>query len=322
MRLVFLGTPDFAVPGLRSLAKAGHEVAAVVTQPDRPRRRRSGPPEPSPVKKEAARLGLPVLQPDSVRGPEFAEALRALAPETGVVVAYGQILPPDVLDIPPRWWINLHASLLPKYRGAAPIARAILAGEKVTGVTTMRMDRGVDTGEILLQRECAIGLTETAGELTARLAGLGADLLVETLALHARRALEPRRQDAALATTAPPLRRVDGRIDWGAPAEEIALRVRACNPWPLCVAWLGDRTLQILRAEANLEPVVYRDRRPPPGRIAVRGGRVLVRCKGDTHLALLEVRFPGGKAMSAGDALNGRLIRSGDTLAPAPGPGS
>ena len=313
MRLVFFGTPEFAVPALRSLVKAGHDVPAVVTQPDRPRRRRSGSPEPSPVKKEAQRHGLEVLQPVSVREPEFAERLRALAPETGVVVAYGQILPSGVLLVPPRWCINVHASLLPRYRGAAPIARAIMAGERVTGVTTMKMDRGLDTGDILQQRECAIGLTETAGELTARLAVLGAGLLVGTLDLHARGGLDPRRQDGA-----PPLTRADGRVDWSAPAEEIALRVRACNPWPLAVALLGDRPLQILRAEVNLEPVSYREHRPPPGRVVVRGGRLLVRCKGETHLALLELRFAGGKAIAARDALNGRLIGPGDTLSPAP----
>ena len=317
MRLVFFGTPEFAVPALRSLVKAGHELAGVVTQPDRPRRRRSGSPEPSPVKREALRHGLPVLQPESVREPEFADRFRALAPETGIVVAYGQILPPEVLFVPPRWCINVHASLLPRYRGAAPIARAIMAGERVTGVTTMKMDRGVDTGDILQQRECAIGLTETAGELTARLAVLGAGILVETLEHHARGGLEPRRQDGAQASQAPPLTRADGRIDWSAPAEEIALRVRACNPWPLAAAFLGDRPVQILRAEANLEPVTYRERRPPPGRVVVRGGRLLVRCKGDSHLALLELRFAGGRAMPARDALNGRLIGPGDTLAPA-----
>jgi methionyl-tRNA formyltransferase len=318
MRLVFLGTPEFAIPALRSLAKAGHEVLAAVTQPDRPRRRRSGPPEPSPVKREAQRLGLPILQPVSVREPQFADRLRALAPETGVVVAYGQILPPEILAIPPRGWINVHASLLPLYRGAAPIARAILAGERVTGVTTMKMDRGLDTGDVLLQRECAIGLTETAGELTSRLAVLGAELLVGTLDLHARGGLEPRRQDPSQATQAPPLSRSDGRIDWSSPAEEIALRVRACNPWPLAGSFLGARAMQILRAEVNLEPVSYRERRPPPGRVVVRGGRLLVRCRGDSHLSLLELRFPGGRAMSARDALNGRLIGPGDTLTAAP----
>src|SRR6266581_6169660 len=203
MRLVFMGTPDFAVPSLRSLQRAGAEVLAVVTQPDRPRRRQSSPPEPSPVKAEAQRAGLPVITPESIAVPDFIERLSGIGPEAIVVVAYGRILPPEVLTIPRRWCINLHASLLPKYRGAAPIARAIMAGERITGVTTMKMDRGLDTGDILLQRECAIGLTETAGELTRRLAELGAEVLVETLDLLARGAIEPKRQNPSEATRAP-----------------------------------------------------------------------------------------------------------------------
>jgi methionyl-tRNA formyltransferase len=314
-----MGTPDFAVPSLRSLLRAGEEIAAVVTRPDRPRRRRSSPPEPSPVKAEAERLGLPVLQPASARDPDLVDRLARLAPDTIVVVAFGQILPPEVLAIPPRWCINLHASILPKYRGAAPIARAILAGEKVTGCTTMKMDRGLDTGDILLQKECAIGLNETAGELTVRLAELGAGLLAETLALHEGGALEPRRQDRREATQAPALTKRDGRIDWSAPAADIVNRVRACNPWPLAHACLNDRPVQILRAEVSFEPLKEGKVRPDPGRlIRAEGERIVVRCQGDSRLALLELRFPGGRAMSARDALNGRLIRPGDTFTAGP----
>ncbi|HEU4402699.1 MAG TPA: methionyl-tRNA formyltransferase [Candidatus Polarisedimenticolia bacterium] len=319
MKLVFMGTPDFAVPSLRSLLRAGHTVQAVVTQPDRPRRRQSSPPEPSPVKQEALRSGLPVLQPESPRDPEFGERLRVIGPETAVVVAYGRILPPDVLAIPPRWCVNLHASLLPRYRGAAPIARAIMAGEKVTGVTTMRMDRGLDTGDILLVKECAIGLSETAGELTVRLATLGADLLVETLGLHARGALDPRRQDARDATQAPPLARADGRIDWRQWAQEIANRVRGCNPWPITATSLRGETLKILRAEVSFEPTAKRGGRVPPGRVvAADRGRILVQCRGESRLSLLEICFPGRRPISAQDALNGRLIRVGDAFAPPP----
>jgi methionyl-tRNA formyltransferase len=319
MRLVFMGTPDFAVPSLRSLRSAGHELLAVVTQPDRPRRRKSAPPEPSPVKREAEGIGLPVLQPETVKDPAFVERLRALAPETITVVAYGQILPPEVLSLAPRWCINLHASILPRYRGAAPIARAIMAGERITGVTTMKMDRGLDTGDILLQKECAIGLSETAGELTLRLAGLGADLLVETLALHARGALEPRRQDGREATPAPAFRKAEGRIDWSAPATDIACRVRACNPWPLAVSWLRGQPVQILRAEVGLGSAGSGGKRGAPGAVIEAGdARLVVRCRGDSRLALLELRFPGRQAMSARDALNGRLIRAGDVFEPAP----
>src|SRR5882672_3739265 len=200
MRIVFFGTPDFAVPSLRALL-------AVVTQPDRPRRRQSSPREPSPVKAEAERAGLPVLTPESIVVPEFVGRLAGLGPEVIVVVAYGRILPPDRLSIPKRWCINLHASLLPRYRGAAPIARAIMAGERITGTTTIKMDQGLDTGDILLQQECAIGLDETAGELARRLADLGAELLSRTLDLHARNALEPKKQDPGEASLAPSLSR-------------------------------------------------------------------------------------------------------------------
>jgi methionyl-tRNA formyltransferase len=319
MRLVFMGTPEFAVPSLKALLDSGEEIAAVVTQPDRPRRSRSSPPAPSPVKIEAIARGLPILQPESVRDLRFLEALRKVEPRLIVVVAFGQILPEEILSLPPRWCINVHASNLPRYRGAAPIARAILAGERVTGCTTMKMDRGLDTGDILLQRECAIGLNETAGELTSRLAKLGAGLLVETLARHARGTLEPRRQDAREATPAPPLVKEDGRIDWGLGADEIANRVRACNPWPLAFSHLRGEGLQILRAEVSFEPVGRSKREEPPGRIlSAERERILVQCGGDSRLGLLELRFPGRRSVSAADAVNGRLLRAGDTLSRSP----
>ena len=315
MRLVFMGTPEFAVPALRSILEAGHKIAAVVTRPDRPRRSRSSPPEPSPVKTEAARHGLAILQPVTMREPALADRLGGLAPETIVVVAFGQILPAEILKIPPRWCINLHASILPKYRGAAPIARAILAGEKVTGCTTIKMDRGLDTGDILLARECAIGLQETAGELTGRLAELGAGLLMETLDSHARGALEPRRQDAREATQAPPLVKEDGRIDWSQGAPEIACRVRACNPSPLASTYLRGQAVQILRAEISFETTrVPRSPIAPGQVIRAEGERILVQCGGEGRLALLELRFAGRRTMSARDALNGRLVGLGDTF--------
>ncbi|PYS96695.1 MAG: methionyl-tRNA formyltransferase [Acidobacteria bacterium] len=319
MRIVFMGTPEFAVPSLRALAGAGYDILAVVTQPDRPRRRRSSPAQPSPVKAEAVRRDLPVLQPESVKEPAFVGRVRDLAADTIVVVAYGQILPPEVLAIPPRWCINLHASILPKYRGAAPIARAILAGEKVTGVTTMKMDRGLDTGDILLQKEAVVGLAETAGELTARLADLGADVLRETLDLHARGGLEPRRQDAGEATQAPPLTRADGRIDWSAGAQEIVNRVRACNPWPLATTFLGRRAIRIVRAEMSFENLTADASRAAAGHvIAAEGGRILVRCRGVSRLAILEIGFPDRRTMSAREAINGRLIRAGEIFTSDP----
>ncbi len=317
MRLVFMGTPDFAVPSLRALAEAGHEIAAVVTPPDRPRRNRLSPPAPCAIKLEAERLGLSILQPDSVRDPQFAERLGALAPQSVVVVAYGRILPTEVLTIPPRWCINLHASILPRYRGAAPIARAIMAGEKVTGCTTMKMDRGLDTGDILMSKECAIGLLETAGELTMRLATLGADLLAETMREHARGGLEPRRQASDEATLAPPLTREDGRIDWAADAQAIACRVRGCNPWPVAAATLDGKRLQILRADVSFEPRKAGGRRPAPGEVLrADGDWLLVQCGDDSRLAVLDLRLPGGNAMSARAAVNGRLVRPGQRFGP------
>lgn len=317
MRLVFMGTPDFAVPALRALTDAGHEIVAVVSPPDRPRRSRSSPPAPCAVKLEAQRLGISTLQPDSVRDPRFIEQLGTLAPQCIVVVAYGRILPSEVLAIPPRWCINLHASILPGYRGAAPIARAIMAGEKVTGCSTMKMDRGLDTGDILMARECAIGLLETAGELTTRLAILGADLLVETMREHARGGLEPRRQASEEATLAPPLTRDDGRIDWADDAQAIACRVRGCNPWPVAAATLDGERLQILRAEVSFEPWTPGGRRPRPGEVLrADGDWLLVQCGGDTRLAVLELRMPGGKAMNARAAVNGRLVRPGQRFGP------
>jgi methionyl-tRNA formyltransferase len=318
MRLVFMGTPDFAIPALRALAQAGHEMVTAVTQPDRPRHSRSSPPEPSPVRSEAQALGIPVLAPESVKEPEVVERLRAIGPEAVIVVAYGQILPPEILTIPPRWCINLHASLLPKYRGAAPVAHAILSGERVTGVTTMKMDRGLDTGDILLQRECPIGLAETAGELTARLAVLGADLLVETLAVHETGALEPRKQNPAEATQAPSLKRIDGLIDWGRGAPEIADRVRACHPWPLAFSWLRGEPVNFLRAEVSLEARDDRGARPAPGGIIEAGEAIVVQCEGNGRVRILELQFPGRKAMTARDAVNGRLAKVGDSFAQAP----
>jgi methionyl-tRNA formyltransferase len=314
-----MGTPEFAVPSLGCLLQAGHDVVAVVTQPDRPRRRRQGTPEPSPVKIEAQRHDLEILQPARIGATDAVARLRDLAPDTIVVVAYGQILPPEVLGIPPRWCINVHASILPRYRGAAPVARAILAGEKVTGVTTMKMDKGLDTGDVLMQKEFAIGLTETAGELTVRLAEVGAPLLVETLDCHAQGLLEPRRQDSRQATQAPPLRKEDGRIDWAEDAGAIAARVRACNPWPLAHSFLRGRAVKILRAEASFEAAPRRPAAAAPGQVvACDSRRVLVSCQGESLLALLEVRFPGGRAIAARDAVHGRLIRVGETFAQAP----
>jgi len=246
MRILFYGTPAFALPTLRALLDR-HTVVAVVTQPDRPAGRGQRL-QPSPVKQLAAARGLPVLQPPRLREPGWAERLRALEPEVAVVVAFGQILPRPILDVPARGSINAHASLLPRYRGAAPIAWAIIRGERETGITTFLMDEGMDTGPTLLRRAIPIGADETAGELAARLAELGAEVLLETL--DRLPTLTPAPQDHAAATLAPRLRKEDGRLDWTRPAGELAARIRAVNPWPGASTTTPVGRLLIWRARA------------------------------------------------------------------------
>src|ERR1700690_2860022 len=232
MRLVFCGTPQFAVPTLKSLAvQAEFQVVGVITQPDRPRGRGQEVSF-SPVKEAAAAAGIPVHQPEKIRTPEAQELLQAVAPDAIVIIAYGQIIPARLLPIPRLGWINLHASLLPKYRGAAPINWAIVNGETKTGVTSMRIDAGMDTGEMLLQKEMEIGAAETAPELTARMSELGAPLMAETLRGLATGVLITRAQDNALASSAPMLKKEDGRINWSLPALEIFNRIRGFAPWP------------------------------------------------------------------------------------------
>jgi methionyl-tRNA formyltransferase len=283
MRLVFLGTPAFAVPTLERIVAAGHQVLAVVTQPDRPRGRgqHAAPP---PVKEAALGLGLPVEQPERVRRPEAVERLRALAPDAMVVVGYGQIIPQSVIDIPPLGILNVHASLLPKYRGAGPIQWAIINGETRTGVTIMRIDAGLDTGNMLLKAETEIGAEENAVELGRRLAVMGAGLLVEGLDGLAAGKIVPQKQDASQATYAPLLKKEDGRIDWSRSAATIHNRVRGLQPWPgAYTAWRGQ-TLHIWRARPAGDAAG-----PPPGTIA-SAKPLLVACSLGT-LELLEVQL-------------------------------
>jgi methionyl-tRNA formyltransferase len=228
LRIVFAGTAAFAVPSLQALRAAGHEILLVISQPDRPGNRKKI--TPSPVKVAAQELGLPILQPEKIRDASVVTRLRELQPDLMVVVAYGQIIPADVLAIPARGVVNVHASLLPRHRGAAPIAHAILAGDRETGVTIMKMDEQLDHGPILSVRRTEIGLREDAPGLTARLARMGADLLVDTLARLDR--IEPLEQDAERATVAPRLRRENGELDWEMNADEMDRRVRALQPWP------------------------------------------------------------------------------------------
>lgn len=292
MRLVFLGSGVFAIPCFEALLAAGHEVAALVTQPDKEkgRGRELAPP---PLKPVAVAHGVPVLQPRRVREPEALASLQALAPRLQVVVAYGQILPRAVLDVAPLGTINVHASLLPRYRGAAPIQWAIARGETETGVTTMRLDEGLDTGPLLLARSTPIGGEETAAELQARLATLGAGLLLETVAgLEAGR-LEPRPQDPALASLAPILHKEEGRIDWSQPATTIHQRLRGFTPWPGAFTTWRGQTLKVLRAR------VLADGAGDAGRIAGTADEALVvACGHGTRLGLLELQLEGRRRVS------------------------
>ncbi|MHB9145427.1 MAG: methionyl-tRNA formyltransferase [Symbiobacteriia bacterium] len=263
MKVVFMGTPDFAVPSLNALVEAGHEVQGVVTQPDRPKGR-SGEPVPPPVKVAAQRLGLPVLQPERLRLPEAQTELFRWQPDLAVVVAFGQILRPAVLAWPRLGCINVHASLLPRYRGAAPIHWAIIRGEAETGVTTMWMDAGMDTGDMILTSATPIGPTETTGHLHDRLAGLGADLLRTTLAQVAAGTAPRQAQPHELATMAPLLKPEHEVIDWSRPAADVANLVRGLSPWPVAHTTLDGQRVKVWRAGAWTGPAPAAAAAPAP----------------------------------------------------------
>jgi methionyl-tRNA formyltransferase len=305
MRLIFLGTPAFAVATLERMVEAGHQVLAVVTQPDRPSGRGQHAAAP-PVKEAAGRLGLPVYQPERVRRPEAVEYLRALGADAMVVVGYGQIIPQTVIDLAPLGIINVHASLLPKYRGAGPIQWAIARGETRTGVTTMRIDAGLDTGDMLLKAETEIGPEENAIELGERLAVLGADLLVKTLEGLERGTIAPQKQDAAEATYAPLLKKEDGLIDWSQPAQAIHDRVRGLRPWPGAYTKFRGQTLHIWKSRRREEPC------SAVGRLASL--RPLVVGCGRGALELVEVQLEGRKRMAAADFANGQRLNENDIL--------
>jgi methionyl-tRNA formyltransferase len=300
VRVVFLGTPEFAVPTVDALARAGHEVLAVVAQPDRPAGRGQALRGPA-TKAWADAHGVPVLQPEKVRDGTLATALRALRPDVLVVTAYGRILGRDLLTLAPLGAVNVHASLLPRWRGAAPIQWAVASGETETGVTVMQMDEGLDTGDMLLVRTIAIGPEETAEALSPRLAALGGEAIVEALPLLAAGALVPVRQDAAAVTLAPILEKGDGRLDFTRPAGELACRVRGFTPWPGTFTSLAGRTLKVHRAVA----LAAASAGAAPGTARVSGDGLQVACGGGTSLALLEVQPEGKRRMAARDFVNG-----------------
>jgi methionyl-tRNA formyltransferase len=304
VNLIFLGTPAFAVPTLEAIVAAGHRVLAVFTQPDRPKGR-GGQLAASPVKQTALRLGLPVHQPERIRRPEVVEQLKQLNPDAMVVVGYGQIIPQSIIDIPKRGIINVHASLLPKYRGAAPIQWAIANGEKRTGVTTMRIDAGLDTGDMLLKWETEIGPEENALELGQRLATAGAELLVRTL----REDPTPEKQDPAAATLAPILKKEDGLIDWNWTAENIVNRARGFLPWPGAYTFFRDRGFHIWKAR-----VAGEQGSGHPGRLRPLQKRLLIDCGAETALEAIEVQIEGRKRMPVGAFLNGQHLNENETL--------
>ncbi len=305
MRIVFWGTPEFAVPALRAIADEGHDVAGVVTQPDRPAGRGRGVTQ-SAVKREALEMGVPVLQPERARGDEFMAALRALEPELSVVVAYGQILKPEVLELPRFGSINIHASLLPELRGAAPIQWAIVRGHQSTGVTIMRMEAGLDSGPMLMRAEEPILPDDSATELGQRLSGVGAEAVVEALALIESGQMEEEVQDHSRATYAPKVDRETARIDWTLPAEQIALFIRGMDDVPGAWTPHGARgAVKLFRPQARAE-------RGEPGRVLAMGAEGLLVACGTGSVLIREVQPPGKRRMAAGDWVRGRGVTVDD----------
>ncbi len=304
-RIVFFGTPLFAIPTLRRLLEGPDEVVGVVTQPDR-EKGRGRKIVISPIKELALQHGLPVLQPEKAKEEAFQKALSSLQPDLFVVVAYGQILPKSVLNIPRYGAVNVHASLLPGYRGAAPIAWAILKGEKVTGVTTMVMDEGMDTGDILLQEEVPIGDEETCEMLHDRLASKGAQLLSKTLEKMKAGEIRAIPQDHSKATYAPPLKKEDGQIDWKKEAKEIDRQVRAFNPWPGAFTKWGDRLLKIYRGEIR-----ERTSEGEAGAVVWVGSDFIEVAAGKDSYFMKEVQLEGRKKITIREFLSGHSISAG-----------
>lgn len=305
MRIVFMGTPDFAVPSLQALIDAGHDVCAVYTQPDKPQGRKQILTAP-PVKTLALEHDIPVFQPNTLKNEDEQARLRELAPEVIIVVAYGKLLPKAVLDIPPHGCINVHGSLLPRWRGAAPIQWAVIAGDEMAGVTTMQMAEGLDTGDMLLTYETKVGEKETAGELFDRLAQSGAELLIQTLVKLDE--ITPRPQDDAQSCYAHMLDKQMAVIDWSKSTHEIDCLIRGLNPWPIALTTLSGERLKVFAAEkaaGNGEPGTVLEADPKKG--------LTVAC-GEGALKLIEIQLVGGKRMKATDFLRGHAIEVGTKL--------
>src|SRR6266849_9071021 len=313
LQLVFCGTPNFAVPALEKLAAAGFDIRLVVTQPDRPKGRGLESAI-SPVKQRSLEFRLPITQPDKIKNNhEFRAKLTALAPDAIVVVGYGHIIPQWMIDLPALGSINLHASLLPKYRGAAPIQWAIARGESVTGVTTMKIDAGLDTGDILLQRQLPIAADDTSETLGPKLASIGADLMVETLRGVESGQVRPTPQDHSQATLAPILKKEDGRMDFSRSARDLFNRLRGFQPWPGAFTIFRGKTLQVHRAQPRQHAFHL-----TPGEVVIEGARLFVGCgkdkDADTTLELIEIQLAGKRRMTAAEFINGYRPKSGDRL--------
>lgn len=306
--VIFMGTPEFSVPTLNVLHKSHHNVVLVVTQPDRPkgRGRKLTPP---PVKLTASELGYEVIQPDTLRTDFISDQLKMYQPDVFVVVAFGHILTGKLLNIPKYGAINIHASLLPKYRGVSPIQWAIINGEKETGITTIQMDTGTDTGDILLSQKIPIGANDTASSLHDRLADLGADVLMKTLDLLEVKKIKPIPQDHSLFTYAPKLQKKDGHIDWSMPAEKIERWIRAMIPWPGAFTFHREKRLKIF--SSSVKPVDIDD---PPGVVIESDSNELLVSTGKHLLSIVEIQSASGKKLTAKDFLQGNKIQPGDIL--------
>lgn len=312
MNLLFAGTSCFSLPALNALAESGHRIAAVITRPDRPAGRGRRP-VPSPVRRMAEERGLPGRTPEDINTPGEAESLAALEPDLMIVAAYGRILKPVILNLPRLGCVNVHASVLPAWRGASPVAHTLLAGDAATGVTLMQMDEGLDTGPILAVAETPVAPDEVRGELTQRLAKLGADLLARTLPDILAGRIDPVPQENARASHAPPLSNSDGHVDWNTSALSIVRRVRAFTPEPGAFTFLGQRRLLLRRVRALPPRTSSAGPGTRPGTLGkpLEGRGVPVRCGDHTALLLVRVQFQGRKEMSAEEASRGRQLPAG-----------
>lgn len=310
MKTIFMGTPDFAVGTLKALLESEHEVLAVITQPDKPKGRGKAM-QFTPVKEVAVEAGVPVYQPKRVRDEAFVEQLRELNPDVIVVVAFGQIIPKSILELPKHGCVNVHGSLLPKYRGAAPIQWAVIDGEAVSGVTTMKMDAGLDTGDMLLKREVVLEKEETGGSLFDKLSAVGAELLIETLTALENGSVTPVRQPEESPTPyAAMLTKQMGEIDWTKPAEEIERLIRGLNPWPSAYTHLGGKTLKIWRAHVENNALQGAE----PGIIAVLNKQELGIQTGEGVLFIDELQLEGKKRMETDAFLRGFSVAQGEVL--------